>query len=82
MQLSYYKETGAKDFKEDIIQQFITLVFAGTHTTSLSAEMCFYYLGRHPEVQEDLHREVSEVIGNRDVKSSDLQNLPIMQAII
>ncbi|CAK92591.1 unnamed protein product, partial (macronuclear) [Paramecium tetraurelia] len=39
---------------DEVIQQFITLLFTGTDTTAVLSYHCLYYLSIHPEVQQEI----------------------------
>ena len=39
-----------KDLKEDVLHQYFTFVFAGTHATSNFTTMAVYYLAKYPNV--------------------------------
>jgi len=48
--ISHYLKDNSKITKEMIVQQFITLVFAGTHTTSTAVVFCLYFLSKYPDI--------------------------------
>lgn len=51
----YLKNENEKDEKKkinliEVIEQFITLFFAGTDTTATTAGTCLYFLAKYPEI--------------------------------
>ena len=38
------------ELKEEMVHQYFTFVFAGTHTTSTFVTMALYHLAKHPNV--------------------------------
>lgn len=43
---------------DEVLENFIGLVFAGTDTTGNFTGMCFYMLGKHQEVQKQIYNEI------------------------
>jgi cytochrome P450 len=62
---------------EEIKDQFIMLLAAGTETTGITFAMCLYALAKHTDWQEKLYAELQEV--NENEKDSTLKaqaNIP------
>lgn len=66
-----------------MIQQCITLFFAGTDTTSTLLAAAIYELSANQDVQRDLKRENKAVIGDKHtVEHADLSKLTLLNAFI
>ncbi len=55
--------------------EVMTLFLAGHETTANALTWTFYLLGRHPEAEARLHRELDEVLGDRAPSLEDLPRL-------
>lgn len=60
----------------------MTFFFAGTDTTSSLLTTAFYFLGKYPEVQNELRKEVLDVVGNGIVEHHHLNKLKNITAFI
>ncbi|MFK0257880.1 cytochrome P450 [Streptomyces sp. NPDC090445] len=69
-------ETGRTMDPEQVRDEVIAIMFAGTETSATTLAWMFHEIGRHPEVAERLHAEVDAVVGARPVRPSDLGALP------
>ncbi|XP_048350910.1 cytochrome P450 2F3-like [Sphaerodactylus townsendi] len=71
-------------FNEDTMSKTtVNLFFAGTETVSSTLKYGLRILLRHPEVEEQLHKEIDQVIGvNRSPCMEDRQKMPYMDAVI
>jgi cytochrome P450 len=49
--------------EKQILAHSMTFLFAGYETSSTTTQWCLYYLATHPEVQERLFEELSDVVG-------------------
>lgn len=68
-------ETGAPMAPEQVRDEAIAIMFAGTETSATTLAWIFHELGRHPEVEKRLHAEVDAVVGDRPVRPTDLCEL-------
>ncbi|MFD9572391.1 cytochrome P450 [Streptomyces sp. NPDC059982] len=68
-------ETGATMSPEQVRDEVIAIMFAGTETSATTLAWIFHELGRHPEVQRRLQEEVDEVVGEGPVQATDLSRL-------
>lgn len=59
-----------------------TIFMAGHETTASTLTWAWYCLARAPWVEEALHRELDEVLGDRPPELADLPNLPYAKAVI
>ncbi|CAD8122213.1 unnamed protein product [Paramecium sonneborni] len=80
----YLKQTQKEQLidVEEISHQFITLFFAGTDTTATATATCLYYLAQYPDIQNEILKEVQEVIGENEIKDKHLNKFVIMNAFI
>lgn len=67
---------------DEITQQFTTFFFAGTDTTATTSGTSLYYLGKHPEIQEELLEELRELKVDDEVDATVLPKLHRMTAFI
>ena len=58
------------------------MFFAGYETTSTTLRFLVAYLANFPKYQEDIHRQLDEVVGNRRPSLDDRPNLPLIQATV
>ncbi|MBT2439577.1 cytochrome P450 [Streptomyces sp. ISL-36] len=68
-------DTGAPMTPEQVRDEVIAIMFAGTETPATTLAWIFHELGRHPEVEKRLHAEVDAVVGTRPVRPEDLSRL-------
>ncbi|MGW6686208.1 cytochrome P450 [Streptomyces sp. NPDC054961] len=68
-------ETGATMGPEQVRDEVIAIMFAGTETSATTLSWIFHEIGRHPEVEKRLHAEVDAVVGNRSVRPEDIPAL-------
>ncbi|KAJ3820397.1 cytochrome P450 [Lentinula raphanica] len=70
--------------KQRINQEYSTLLFAATDTTSSALSRLLFLLAKHPEVQEKLRREVIEARRNNngeDLSYNEINSLPYLDAV-
>ncbi len=75
------EESGQGMSDEQLRDEVITLLTAGHETGGAALSWALYLLGKHPEVQEQLHDEVHAVLGNRPAEVNDLPKLPLATAV-
>ena len=68
-------ETGTQLSRQEIRDQVLIFLLAGHETTSTALTFTLLLLGRHPEVQDAVHREVVDVLGGRVPKADDIPKL-------
>ncbi len=68
--------------RERLGHQLLTFLVAGHDTTALTLTYTWFLLGHHPEVQERLHAELQEQIGDRDPMPEDLFELPYLEKVL
>lgn len=57
------KKSSSESIAEEAVNQLLTMYVAGFHTTSVALAWLFYCVARHPKVQNELHRQITEVSG-------------------
>jgi cytochrome P450 len=66
----------------EIRNELVTLVIAGHETVASALTWSLYLLAANPAVQEQLHRELDEVLGDRSPAWPDLARLPYTRAVV
>ncbi|MEU7015911.1 cytochrome P450 [Streptomyces sp. NPDC046385] len=75
-------ETGERMSDGQVHDEVMTLLTAGTETTSRTLAWCLYLLARHPEAEERLHAEVDAVLAGRAAGFDDLPHLPYTRRVL
>jgi len=68
--------------EQQLRDEAMTLYLAGHETTALTLSWTWYLLAQHPEVEERLVAEWSEVLRGRTPTAEDLLRLPYTDAVI
>ncbi|KAF7319086.1 Cytochrome P450 monooxygenase [Mycena chlorophos] len=71
--------------RPELTAEALTLLIAGSDTTSNSTCAIIYYLARNPAAQAKLHKELDEQLGTEDERvatSQQVKNLPYLDACI
>jgi len=68
--------------REQIRNEIIVLFMAGHETTANVLAWTWYLISQAPEVEEKLHQELEEVLGDRTPGYDDVENLPYTRAIL
>ncbi|KAG6828596.1 hypothetical protein H0H92_007337 [Tricholoma furcatifolium] len=71
--------------REELTAEALTLLIAGSDTTSNSTCAIIYHLASHPEVQAKLHAELDEQLGSEDLLAAtadQVKRLPYLDACI
>jgi len=71
--------------REELTAEALTLLIAGSDTTSNSTCAIIYHLARNPHVQEKLHKELDEQLGTEDeiaATGDQVKRLPYLEACI
>ncbi|WP_338674715.1 cytochrome P450 [Streptomyces sp. SCSIO 30461] len=80
--LSARDETGASLTDQEVRDELTTMLFAGSETVVSTLAWTLYYLGRHPEVEQELLAEIDEVIGDRQITFADVPRLPSVGRVL
>jgi cytochrome P450 len=67
------RENGEPMPTHQLINEIMTIIVAGHETTASTLNWTWYLLSQHPEVEEKLARELSDLLGN---EFPDVNNLP------
>lgn len=67
---------------EAILDEVITLLFAGHETTGAILTWCVECLLDHPEVLARVRDELARELGERPIEASDVGRLPFLEAVI
>ncbi|NWZ65912.1 CP4V2 protein, partial [Acrocephalus arundinaceus] len=84
MLLNATDDEGKKLSYRDIREEVDTFMFEGHDTTAAAINWVLYLLGRNPEAQKKVHRELDEVFDNteRFVTTDDLKNLRYLECVV
>ena len=75
-------EVGEPLEEELLLDELVTLFFAGHETTAVALKWLMHLLTSHPEVAERLTAEIAQTIGQRPITFADLAALPYLDAVI
>jgi len=76
---SFHGESG----RLNLVHTLFDIFLAGSETTSTTLTWAMLYMGRYPEVQAKVHKELDQVVGEGRVPSlDDKPNLPYTEAVV
>ena len=75
-------ETGTGLTSQQLRDEAMTLVIAGSETTGNTLAWACYLLSQHPQIQRQLQQEADQVLAGRDAGYEDLAQLPFTRAVI
>lgn len=67
---------------EDLREEVDTFMFEGHDTTAAAINFTLYQLGRHPEIQECIYKEVTEVAGSGPIGMDQLREMKQLEACV
>ncbi|GCE12866.1 cytochrome P450 [Tengunoibacter tsumagoiensis] len=76
------EETGEFMNDQQLRDEVMTMVFAGHETTANALTWAWYLLAEHPQVEQRLQQELSQVLGGRVPTVADLPLLPYTRMIL
>uniref|UniRef100_A0A8C7XW34 Cholesterol 24-hydroxylase n=1 Tax=Oryzias sinensis TaxID=183150 RepID=A0A8C7XW34_9TELE len=77
------EEKMTEEDEEFMLDNFVTFFIAGQETTANQLAFCIMELARHPEILEELRKEVEEVIGmKREINYEDLGKLVYLSQVL
>jgi cytochrome P450 len=76
------KDTGAAMSERELIDEILTLVVAGHETTASALNWTWYLLSQHPEVAQQLHREIDSAALPEPPSLTDLEALTYTRQVI
>ena len=82
MLMAAREEDGTGLTDKELLDQSMTLFFAGHETTANSLTWTWYLLARHPEVVQRLQEELHAACGERPPGVEDLRNLPYLEQVV
>ena len=74
-------DTGKPFSYKEIVDQISMLFLAGHETSASSLAWAIYLLSEFPQVQEKAYQEIQEVVGEGEIKSTDIKKLKYIAAI-
>jgi cytochrome P450 len=82
MLLASRYEDGAAMPDSLVRDETVSLFLAGHETTGITLTWIWYVLSQHPEVEDEFHRELDEVLSGRLPQPDDLERLPFTRKIV
>jgi cytochrome P450 len=77
------RDTGNPDVTDQQIhEEFMTMLTAGSETTPSAMSWTVYLLGEHPEVQQRVRDEVDTVLNGRPITAEDLPRLEYVRRVV
>ncbi|XP_043481256.1 cytochrome P450 4C1-like [Leptopilina heterotoma] len=72
---------------QDLRDEVLTVIFAGSDTTARTLDCLFLMLAQHPQIQDKVYEEIFNIYGTDDpednpVKSEDLPSLQYLERVI
>ena len=80
--LLHAQEEGSGMSDQQVRDEAITIFLAGHETTAVALTWTFYLLARHTQVEEKLHAELDEVLGDRLPTVEDLDRLSYTRKVL
>jgi cytochrome P450 len=65
-----------------IRDEVVTLFLAGHETTATALTWIWYLLAKHPEIEQQLHEQLDNVLQGQPPKLADLKQLPLTEQIV
>ncbi|MFD7625532.1 cytochrome P450 [Streptomyces sp. NPDC059851] len=75
-------DTGEALSDEEVRDELVTILFAGTETTASTLSWAFHEIARHPEVEKQLLAEVDEVLAGRSATMEDVPRLAGVRRVL
>lgn len=75
-------ETGEPMSNQEVRDQVLIFLLAGHETTSTALTFTMHLLGRHPDVQAAVHREIADVLGGRAPQAHDIARLKLTEMTV
>jgi len=76
------EETGEGMSDQQLRDEAMTLLIAGSETTAMALTWTWYLLSQHPSVEQHLHAELDTVLGGQAPTVSSLDKLPYTRMVI
>ncbi|CAH1398070.1 unnamed protein product [Nezara viridula] len=68
--------------EKDVKDEVITFMFEGHDTTTSSLTFAIWILGKHQDVQEEVYREVSEILVGQEPTYEDFQKMTYLDRVL
>ncbi len=75
-------QTGAPLSQQEVRDQVLIFLLAGHETTSTALTFTLYLLGRHPDIQADVQREIDNVVADREPRHEDVGRLALTAMVV
>ncbi|MBO8191462.1 cytochrome P450 [Streptomyces oryzae] len=75
-------DTGEALSDQEVRDELVAILFAGTETTASTLAWAFHELAAHPEVEDRLLEEIRSVVGDRPVTFEDLPKLEYTDRVL
>jgi cytochrome P450 len=75
-------EDGSGMTDRQLRDEILTILLAGHETTAVSLSWTWYLLSQHPEVEQKLREELTQVLGGRVPRLEDLPRLPYTDKVV
>jgi cytochrome P450 len=75
-------EDGSGMTDRQLRDEVLTFLLAGHETTAVSLSWTWYLLSQHPQVEQKLHQELSQVLSGRTPQLEDLPRLPYTDKVV
>jgi cytochrome P450 len=75
-------DTGEGMSDEEVRDQLVTIMFAGSETTATTLAWAFHEIARHPEVEQRLTAEIDAVVGMRPIRFEDVPKLEYTRRVL
>ena len=75
-------EDGSGMTDRPLRDEILTFLLAGHETTAVSLSWTWYLLSQHPEVEQKLREELTQVLGGRAPRLEDLPRLPYTDKVV
>lgn len=73
--LNQQEEDGTRLSEEEVKNEVVTFVLAGHETTAIALTWTWFLLSKYPRVEERLHAELDQILGDRKVSIEDVPRL-------
>uniref|UniRef100_A0A5G2QNP6 aromatase n=2 Tax=Sus scrofa TaxID=9823 RepID=A0A5G2QNP6_PIG len=68
--------------KENVNQCVLEMMIAAPDTMSITVFFMLFLIANHPQVEEELMKEIYTVVGERDIRNDDMQKLKVVENFI
>ncbi len=79
---AHSEETDELLTNQEIFDQVVIVLLAGTETTAKTLGFTFYLLAKHPDVEDRVHREIDAALAGRSPTFEDLAQLTYTRQVI